>query len=484
MSADSAPTARAPWSIRRRLVAGVVALVALVGILIGAVSVLALRENLLERLDAQVHEVMRFWTSGPGGVLPGGDENLRGGLVVALSLGSSASQGAVYTGPGSGTPLTSRQIAQLLAAPMGDASTVEVPGLGSFRVEARQVTASDGSTGRIAVGLSTADVDTTTWTLVLIFGLVTLAALAAAAAGAVALVRVALRPLGRVTETATRVAELELASGDVAIPERVPDAEADPRTEVGQVGAAFNRMLGHVENALVARQRSEEKVRRFVADASHELRTPLASIRGYAELTRRIDGELPPDAVRSLDRIESESVRMTALVEDLLELARLDEGDGLVFGEVELVRLVTDAVGDAYAAAPDHEWEVVAPDPPLVVEGDPARLHQVVVNLLANAHRHTPEGTAVTVTLAPDADDVVLTVSDDGPGIPEELQPRLFERFARGDSSRSRATGSTGLGLAIVAAVVEAHGGAIEVASGPGGTRFTVRLPRIRRVVA
>jgi two-component system OmpR family sensor kinase len=142
-------------------------------------------------------------------------------------------------------------------------------------------------------------------------------------------------------------------------------------------------------------------------------------------------------------------------------------------------------VGDAYAAAPDHEWEVVAPEPPLTVEGDAARLHQVVVNLLANAHRHTPAGTAITVTLTADGDDVVLTVADDGPGIPEELQPRLFERFARGDASRARdvgvsATGSTGLGLAIVAAVVAAHDGEIAVASAPGDTRVTVRLPRHR----
>src|SRR5690606_14754686 len=176
----------------------------------------------------------------------------------------------------------------------------------------------------------------------------------------------------------------------------------------------------------------------------------------------------------------SESIRMTALVEDLLELARLDEGQGIAHDEVELVRLVTDAVGDAYAAAPDHEWEVVAPEPPLTVEGDAARLHQVVVNLLANAHRHTPAGASVTVTLAAEGDDVVLTVADDGPGIPEELPPRLFERFAPGDAARSRAAGggSTGLGLAIAAAVVEAHGGSIRVDSAPGDTRFTVRLPR------
>jgi two-component system OmpR family sensor kinase len=219
------------------------------------------------------------------------------------------------------------------------------------------------------VGLSTADLDATTWTLAGIFALVTGGVLVLAALGAVAVARVALRPLGRVVETASRVSELPLASGEVVIADRVPASESDPRTEVGQVGAALNRMLGHVEGALVARQQSEEKVRRFVADASHELRTPLASIRGYAELTRRMEAELPDAAVRSLDRIESESIRMTTLVEDLLELARLDEGQGLVFGEVELVRLLSDAVADAYTVAPDHEWELIAPEAPMTVEG-------------------------------------------------------------------------------------------------------------------
>ncbi len=464
---------RAPWSIRSRVVLGVVALVALLGVFIGAVSVLALRQNLMQRLDAQVQDVMHALSSG-GAVsgLPGGDDNLRGGVVLAVAVPGTTPQGFVYTGPGTQAALTEAQIAQVLTPASGVVTTVPVSGLGTFRVEARHA-----ANGSYAVGLSTSEVDQTTWTLAGIFALVTGGALLLAGVGAVGLTRVALRPLGRVSDTAMRVSELQLASGDVAIPERVPAAEADPRTEVGQVGAALNRMLGHVEEALVARQRSEEKVRRFVADASHELRTPLASIRGYAELTRRIDAELPDDAIRSLDRIESESIRMTALVEDLLELARLDEGRGLALGEVELVRLVTDAVGDAYVAAPDHEWEVVAPDPPVTVEGDAARLSQVVVNLLANAHRHTPADTAVTVTLAREGDEVVLTVADDGPGIDPELLPVLFERFARGDSSRTRATGSTGLGLAIVAAVVEAHHGGIHVESVPGDTRFTVRLP-------
>ncbi len=469
---------RAPWSIRRRLVVGVVALLAVVGVFICAVSVLALRQNLVERLDEQVRDSMRYFVTSSAGQGPGNPETLlRTGLVVVVTSGDGqTSAGVVVNGPDDREELTPAQRAQVLGVPEATATTASVDGLGSYRIEKRTLPSGEV----IAVGLPMSEVDATTWSLALTFALVTAGAIALAALAATAVVRVALRPLGRVTETATRVSELQLASGDVAIPERVPASEADPRTEVGQVGAAINRMLGHVESALVARQRSEEKVRRFVADASHELRTPLASIRGYAELTRRIDDDLPVDAIRSLDRIESESIRMTGLVEDLLELARLDEGQGLTFGEVELVRLVTDAVGDAYAAAPDHEWMVEAPEPPLTIEGDQARLHQVVANLLANAHTHTPEGTAVTVTLAADGDDILLTVADDGLGIDPELQPRLFERFARGDSSRSRATGSTGLGLAIVAAVVDAHQGEIRVASSPGDTRFVVRLPRRR----
>lgn len=479
MSTAPAARSRAPWSIRLRVVLGVVALVALLGVLIGTVSVFALRQNLVQRLDAQVQDVSRHLIAGgSGAALPGGD-SLRAGLIVAVLTPEEGIRGYLYADPGTALALTPGQLRTLFSVPAGSPEGVQLDRVGGFRVQVH-----NADNGAVAVGLSTSEVDTTTWTLAGIFGLVTLGALLLAAAGAIVLTRVALRPLERVTETATRVTGLQLASGDVAIAERVPPAEADPRTEVGQVGAALNLMLGHVEDALVVRQASEARMRRFVADASHELRTPLASIRGYAELTRRIDAELPDDAVRSLDRIEAESIRMTALVEQLLELARLDEGQTLAAEEVELVRLVTDAVGDAYVAAPEHEWELVAPEPPLTVDGDAARLHQVVVNLLANAHRHTPAGTAVTVTLAELGDEVELTVADDGPGIPEELQPHLFERFVRGDAARARAAGSTGLGLAIVAAVIEAHGGSIAVASVPGDTRVSVRLPRRRAAEA
>jgi two-component system OmpR family sensor kinase len=247
---------------------------------------------------------------------------------------------------------------------------------------------------------------------------------------------------------------------------------------VGQVGAAINRMLGHVASALSVRQESENKVRQFVADASHELRTPLASIRGYAELTRLGNHQLPDDVTHAIGRVESEAKRMTSLVEELLLLARLDEGRDLQRQPFDVTRLMVDVVSDAHAAAPEHHWSLDQPEGPIVINGDAPRLHQAVSNLLMNAKVHTQEGTNVEVALALAGEDVVITVTDDGPGIPEEFQSQLFERFARGDGSRSRVAGSTGLGLAIVRAVVGGHGGSVGVTSRPGRTEFSIRLPR------
>lgn len=474
----------ARWSLQRRLVLGIVVLLAVVSILVGGASALVLRQNLLTRLDGQVSQSLNFATGndgGQGGGTPPDSNGPRriGGLVLYSLEGTTVA--AAVSEDGTAVSLTAAQKKQLLA--LGDSpspQTVDLGGsLGAYRVATG--TRSDGAT--VVVGQSLAEVTTTTNNLLLIFGLVTLLALIAAVVAGSAVVRVALRPLGRVAATATRVSELELAKGEVSLADRVPESDTDPNTEVGQVGSALNRLLGHVESALVARQVSEDRVRQFVADASHELRTPLASIRGYSELTRRGGYELPDDVVRSLGRIESESIRMTSLVEDLLLLARLDAGRELVLGEVDLTGLVADAVSDAYAASPDHDWQLQTPDGAVLVTGDRGRLHQVVANLLANARTHTPAGTHVTTALTVDGGDALISVSDDGPGISPGLLPVLFERFARGDGSRSRATGSTGLGLAIVSAVVEAHSGDVTVESEPGATRFLVRIP-LRAAVA
>jgi two-component system OmpR family sensor kinase len=311
-------------------------------------------------------------------------------------------------------------------------------------------------------------------------------------------VRFSLRPLRRVAATASQVADLPLESGEVSLPAGVPDT--DPDTETGQVGLAFNRMLGHVETALRRRAASEVRLRRFAADASHELRTPLAAIRGYAELALRHPGDAPEGVTHALGRVLSESTRMSVLVDDLLLLARLDAGRPLNSEPVDMTRLAIDATSDAQVARPGHRWVLELPDDPELVLGDEHRLRQVLGNLLSNAGRHTPDGTTVTVRVSdalpagepgsgaesashgtlPSAPRLVISVTDNGPGIPAELLPDLFERFTRADTSRSHSSNasSTGLGLAIVDAVIAAHHGAVLVTSRPGTTRFTIVLPR------
>ena len=286
-----------------------------------------------------------------------------------------------------------------------------------------------------------------------------------------------LRPLTRVAETATRVSQLHLSSGQVALAERVPAQDTDPRTEVGKVGLALNELLDHVDDALNARHESEQRVRQFVADASHELRTPLASIRGYAELTRREREPVPAGVVHAISRVESEATRMSSLVDDLLLLARLDAGRPLEQEPVDLTEVVVNAVSDAHAASPEHKWRLDLPDEPVIVPGDTARLHQIVANLLGNARVHTLPGTTVLTSLTREPGFVRLSVRDDGPGVPAAQQAKVFQRFSRGDSARSRNGGSTGLGLSIVAAVAAAHGGSVHLTSRPGDTTFSVLLP-------
>jgi two-component system OmpR family sensor kinase len=299
--------------------------------------------------------------------------------------------------------------------------------------------------------------------------LATLLGVLAAAGAGTWVVRRQLAPLRDVAATAHRVAELPLASGAIDISERVPARLTDERTEIGQMGAALNTMLDHVESSLEQRHRSEQQVRQFVADASHELRTPLATIAGYTELARR----RPETTGTALDKVETESARMTALVEDLLLLARLDAGRPLEREPVDLSRLLLEAVNDARVTGADHQWRLSLPDAPLTVTGDAARLHQVLTNLLTNARKYTPAGSTVTVTGTPDG----FSVHDDGPGFGPALAPRAFERFVRGDTARTRA-GGAGLGLSLVEAIVAAHGGRVDLASAPGDTTVTVTLPR------
>jgi two-component system, OmpR family, sensor kinase len=493
-------------TLRGRLIAGLLGLLALACASIGAVTYAHLHSVLISGLNSELRQANARYVDclqGPPPGSPDGEaEHQHGARPTSPGPGPCAQQqsastiNAVFSTGGTllAANLANSDVCRLSAAdralltslPLGTAPTghfygprsVDLSAYGDYQVIGRGTT-----DGVVVTGMPLTSVTTTLREVALAEIAVFSAALLLTGIIGTAWVRISLRPLRRVAATATRVTELPLASGEVSLPERVPDA--DPRTEVGQVGAAFNRMLGHVESALARREASETRLRTFAADASHELRTPLAAIRGYAELARRHHGPLPDDVAHALSRVESESARMSELVDELLLLARLDAGRPLAREPVDMTRLIIDVTSDARVAARDHQWQLELPEQPVVVSGDDLRLHQVLANLLSNAARHTPAGTVVTVSLErvtaakarTGAGTAVISVTDNGPGIPAELQEAVFERFVRGDTSRSRAAGSSGLGLAIVHAVTVAHLGTANVASRPGDTRFTIELP-------
>ena len=473
-------------TLRTRLIAGVLVLLAVSCVGIGITTSITLRGFLLDRLDQNLAsagsrlDVSLEHPDGQGG--PGGDPGVEGqevGTLAARITNGSIAQAVVVQDTAGKISLSNVALTQadrsvlLHLAPDGQPTTTRLSSLANYRLLAGR--SQDGDIH--ITGLPLSDLDSTVHRLEATELVVFAAALLLTGLAGAGWVRLSLRPLHRVTATANQVSSMPLGKGAVDLPHRVP--ETDPRTEVGQLGSAFNQMLGHVETALEQREASEARLRRFVADASHELRTPLAGIRGYAELALRSTEAVPDEVSHALGRVESEAVRMGGLVDDLLLLARLDAGRPLEQEDVDLSRLVIEVTSDARVAGPDHRWSLDLPDEPLVVRGDEHRLHQVVANLLSNARTHTPAGTSVVVRLTANPRDklVLLTVSDDGPGIPKELQANVFERFVRADDSRSRAIGSTGLGLSIAHAVVKAHGGSLTLVSDKGRTEFRIALP-------
>jgi two-component system OmpR family sensor kinase len=487
----------AGWSLRTRIVATMIALLAVLGLVVGGTAELYLYKSLHQQIDADLADLeKRIGGPGPnkGGYNLLLSESLRSGPT-----GGMTPKSIIVVVPASGEPVGGKVLPKEASSSAGfrpgdtDFKELSAEALATLRAEVDQGEEVDVSLGAgypeyrmmskivngetLYVGLSLENVNSTLLTVAAFTGCVIAGSLLIAGWGGALIVRRTLKPLDRVAATATRVSELKLDAGEVRLAQRVPESDTDPRTEVGQVGAALNRMLDHVGNALEARHASEMQVRQFVADASHELRTPLAAIRGYAELSRRSRQPVPAEISHVLNRVESEAKRMTALVEDLLLLARLDAGRPLAQDPVDLTMLAVDATSDAHAAGPGHYWQLDLPDEPVTVIGDGARLHQVVANLLANARTHTPEGSTVTVKVGAVPNAAVIQVIDNGPGIQPDVVPRIFERFARGDSSRSRAAGSTGLGLSIVHAVVTSHRGKVGVQSRPGQTVFTVMLP-------
>lgn len=491
------------WSLRARLLATQILLLALVCAGIGFGTEIALQHFLMNQLDDRLGETGKrsvgLFEFGPPPPPPGPPGDFARRMMIrddmgpgpaflnapgqaARTVGAVISRGTavdagVITADGTRSEISATAADQLAhVRPSHSPTTIELDGLGRYRVIAVHA---HGLAQTIVTGLPTTEVDDTLLTVAVIFCVVGATALIGGTTAGILIIRRQLAPLSEVSAAARQVADLELDRGEVRLP--TPIVEVDPaaaHTEIGQLGSALNRMLDRIAGALSARHASETRVRQFVADASHELRTPLAAIRGYAELAQRKRDDVPDDVAHAMSRVQSETGRMTQLVEDMLLLARLDTGRPLEREPVDVSRLIVDAVSDAHIAGPDHQWLLDLPDEPVVVTGDEARLHQVLANLLANARTHTPPGTSVTTSLAVNGDGtVVLSVADDGPGIPEWLRPEIFQRFARGDSSRSRRGGSTGLGLAIVAAVVKAHSGTIDVRSVKGETEFVVKLP-------
>jgi two-component system OmpR family sensor kinase len=471
-------------SLRTRVLAATLALVVAGLAVAGVATYVFLRSFLLDRVDQQLvgaqlaaahalGETMQFGHADNGpdeGLIPAGTYT----AFLDASGEPLASTRIGYEGRNAGSLPVPELPPGLPGSRTGGSDpatrTFTAPGsFGSgFRVLAVAAQASD-EPGTLVIAIPLSEITGTMHRLVLVE--IGVAAAVVVAVGLLGwwLVRRGLRPLDRMAETADAIAE-----GDLS--QRVePD---DGRTEVGRLGLALNTMLGQIETAFDRQRASEDRLRRFVADASHELRTPITSIRGYAELFRRGAADSPEDLERAMRRIEDEGARMGVLVEDLLLLARLDQGRPLEREPVDLAAIVSDAVDDTRAAAPTRQIELSIEDPAAAVTGDEQRLRQVIANLLQNALDHTPPDAPVSVRLSSQDGRADLEVADRGPGLTPEEAVRVFERFYRGDPSRSRESGGTGLGLSIVAAIVDAHGGAVHVAPRPeGGSIFTVELP-------
>lgn len=475
-----------PKDFRRRLVFGGLSLILLAGILIGFASTAMVVRQLLTDLDRELISTANRVAASleqDSALFPGPRSRLERpgftvGTVIAV-VGPEQAQGAVIDSEGvlrAIEPLALRQLVGEEFAP-GEPSTYF---LGGVVRETRLVAVESAGDSDLVVGLQMTNIRQTIAQLQGAIFVITALVIGIAALLGMWALRVGLRPLDRMRQTALEVAGQPLDRGHVDLSQRVPADLARPDREIGQLGVAINQMLDHVDGALKAREHSENALRQFVSDASHELRTPLASIRGYSEITLRHAKNLPEDVGSSLERIESESIRMTGLVEDLLLLARLDEGASFPKEALDLALVAGDVVSDAIARAPGHHWQLDSPDYPVMVWANKNQLFQVLTNLVQNARVHTPEGTTVNVALDVTDEHAVVDVIDDGPGIEPDMIGQLFERFRRGDFGRSRKTGSTGLGLAIVKTITDACGGSVEVWSQPGRTQFRVQLPLFR----
>jgi two-component system, OmpR family, sensor histidine kinase TrcS len=493
----SAPTG--PWwrprTLRRQLVLGVSAVVTVVVLVVGVVTTLSFRSyvnamndaEVDESLDALSHSVARYHRGESmhhgdlGHAMLGFTGQNAGNMIAVLHNGDVIGSAVFFEDDP--RPAPADAVAAIKAQPWQDGrlSTVTLGSLGSFRVESQ----SAGADERLIVGVSLALANKMIAHRIISATMLLIAAMLVTAGLTTLVVTYALRPLRRVAATAGEVAGTPLIGDDHRITVRVQPEDTDPDNEVGIVGHTLNRLLDNVDSALAHRAESDRRMRQFLTDASHELRTPLSSIQGYSELTRQDSAALPPTTEYALARIESEARRMTSLVDELLLLSRLGEGQDLRTEDVDLGDLVLNAVNDAAVAAPTHHWVKDLPDEPVWVRGDRDRLHQLVSNLLTNGWVHTPPGVTVTTGIGrrqsgTGASYAELTVSDDGPDIEPDLLPHLFERFVRTRNARTDGSGN-GLGLAIVDSIVKAHQGSVAAESADGRTTFRVRLPVVEQ---
>ncbi len=473
------------WHLRTRLVLVAMALLVAICGAVGVVSYASMDMVFNRQLDRQLEQASSrandfgrppssFPSSPSGKPDPLEARGQAAGTLNARIDGSTVRSSGLINAQGKRVSLSADDEQVLLTLPKDNRPVDRSLSNGDYRLVAVET---NGDV--IVTGLPLADKQSAEASLVWTMVLVSLGGLIIIGLAGTVIIRRTMRPLEQLSEVATKVSRLPLDAGEVALAVRVPPSAAHPGTEVGSVGHALNQMLNNVSNALEARQESETKVRQFVADASHELRTPLTAIRGYTELLRMTEN-FTDDGRKSLARVQSQSERMTTLVEDLLLLARLDEGQPVKVTDVDLTQLVIETVSDEKVMAPDHIWQLQLPDEPVTVRGDATQLHQVLANLLSNARKHTDAGTTVVTGVMLSADgSAVVTVTDNGPGIPEDFQGRIFSRFARADAARSGSEGTSGLGLSIVESIVEAHGGSVEVTSRPGRTEFALRLPTV-----
>lgn len=487
-----------PRSLRQRLLLGVLTVVTGVLVAVGFVSVLSLRGYVSAMNDAalaeSLHAFNHTYTKYRKGELPFGTPPVPealleftgqtpGNLIAVLRDGVVIGS-AVFSEdePRPAPPDVVRAI-EAQTWDDGPPRIEDLGSLGSYQVGNR----ANGS-DRLVVGVSLGLANQIIARKYIATTALVAVALVVTAAVTIWLVGYALRPLRRVAATAAEVAAMPLAGDDHQISVRVRPEDTDPDSEVGIVGHTLNRLLDNVDSALAHRVDSDLRMRQFITDASHELRTPLAAIQGYAELTRQDSSDLPPTTEYALARIESEARRMASLVDELLLLSRLGEGEDLQAEDLDLTDLVINAVNDAAVAAPTHRWVKDLPDGPVWVNGDHARLHQLLSNLLTNACVHTQDGVTVITGITchrvgPNAPYAELTVANDGPDIDPEILPHLFDRFVRASKSRSDGSGH-GLGLAIVSSIVKAHHGSVVAESAGGRTVFRVQLPLIEHLPA